>query len=302
MYDELFSKNGLTLDRLHALVLLKEKGSLIRAADGDPVRQSQMSRYLTELASFFEVKLVEKSGKSLKLTQIGEELADVAVRHFDDLTRFQSRSKDLPKTVIISAEPHLLASLVVPHIGRIARSLKDLRFELKAQTAQDMVEALVEQKISLGIFAQISIPRELQSAALLEQHYGVIVPERLAPKGGILNWQRAVAECPLALNKSDERLMNGMRRMSKAINGELVPLLLCSSQEECVVAVKSGHFASVLPLSVIPRLDGTTIQVVEAVELDALGGNIITVWNKRHLLINPHVAKINELLKEFLET
>jgi hypothetical protein len=53
MYRDLFSKTGLSLDRLYALLLLRERGSLIRAAEGDPVKQSQMSRYLRDLSSFF---------------------------------------------------------------------------------------------------------------------------------------------------------------------------------------------------------------------------------------------------------
>ncbi len=43
------------------------------------------------------------------------------------------------------------------------------------------------------------------------------------------------------------------------------------------------------------------MQVVEAPELEELGGKIITAWNKRHLLINPHVKVIQGLLKEFVE-
>src|SRR5271165_7096485 len=108
MYSELFAKTGLSMERLHALVLLQKEGSLIKAAHGDAVRQSQMSRYLTELASYFEVRIVEKSGKTLKLTPAGEELASLAVRHFNELTGFQNRAKNLPKMVVIGAEPNLL--------------------------------------------------------------------------------------------------------------------------------------------------------------------------------------------------
>jgi DNA-binding transcriptional LysR family regulator len=300
MYSELFSRNGLSMDRLHALVLLQQKGSLIRAADGDPGRQSQLSRYLTELASYFETKLVEKSGKSLKLTAAGEELALLAVKHFDEIAKFQSRAKNLPKSVVIAAEPHLLASLIVPHIGRIARSVKGIRFELQAHSPEEIIEALQEQKASLGVFARITIPRDLQSSALFEQHYGVIVPERLAPKGGILTWQRVLEECPNALNKSDARLASGLKRITRDFKGDFAPELMCCSQEECVVAVRSGYYASVLPLSVLSALEGIQIQVVEGPELEELGGKIMTAWNKRHLIINPYVAIIHGLLKELL--
>jgi DNA-binding transcriptional LysR family regulator len=301
MYADLFSKNGLSMDRLHTLVLLLQKGSLIKAAEGDFNRQSQMSRYLKDLASFFEIDLVEKSGKSLKLTTAGRELAALAQKHFEDLTSFQDRAKNLPKTVVIAAEPNLLASLIAPLIGRIGRSAKGIRFELVALHAEEIVEGLHEQKISLGIFAQKPIPKNLQSTALLEQTYGIIIPDRLIQSGSMMTWQRALLECPHALNKSDMRLVRGLKQMLEKITGQFNPMLTCSSQEECVAAVRSGYFASVLPLSVLPSLAGTATQVVESPELEILGGKILAVWDRRHLLINPHVSVLPGLLKESLE-
>jgi DNA-binding transcriptional LysR family regulator len=227
--------------------------------------------------------------------------------HYRDLSGrarqdyFREKAKNLPKTVVIAAEPHLLASLVVPFIGRIARAVKDVRFDLRAHAAGEIIETLQEQKSSLGIFARIPIPRELQSAALLDQHYGVIVPERLDPKRGLLTWRRALLECPIVLNRSDARLVHGLNKMTRGFERQFAPELLCCSQEECVVAVRSGYYASVLPLSVLPALERMEMQVVEAPELEELGGKIITAWNKRHLLINPHVEVVQGLLKEFVE-
>lgn len=300
MCQDLFAKNGLTLDRLYALVLLQEKGSLIRAADGDPVRQSQMSRYLKELASYFEFELVEQSGKSLKLTAAGNELADMAQRHFREILSFRDQAKNLPKTVSIAAEPHLLASMIAPLIGRVGQSRKGLRFELLAMHAEEMIERLQEQKISLGIFAERNIPRNLQSTALKEQNYGIIIPDRLVPTGGMMTWQRAMSQCPCAWNQSDKRLIRSLNQKSQDTKQEFKPALRCSSQEECVAAVRSGYFASVLPLWVLPSLEGVEIQVMEPPELGALSGQVLAAWNKRHFQIHPHLAGIPDLLQEFL--
>ena len=57
---KLFLKSGLSLERLRAFLLFREAGSITRAAGGDPVRVSLISRQLRELEEFFEVELVAK--------------------------------------------------------------------------------------------------------------------------------------------------------------------------------------------------------------------------------------------------
>ena len=289
------------MDRLHALLLLREKGSLIRAAEGDAVRQSQMSRYLKDLASYFELELVERAGKSLKLTAAGEELAGVVQRYFGELSSFQNRAQNLPRTVVIAGESNLLASIITPLIGRLSRPSKECHFELRGLGADQIIEGLHEQKISLGILSQALVPKSLRSMVLMEQRYGIIIPDRLVPSRGMLTSKRALLECPHALDGSDVQLAMGLSQITKKMGGVFKPSLLCSAQDQCIAAVRSGYYASVLPLSSFPSVEGTSTQVVEAPELELLGGKIMTVWNKRHLLVNPHVGPIRDSLKELRE-
>ncbi|HWY75152.1 MAG TPA: hypothetical protein VN281_06020 [Verrucomicrobiae bacterium] len=43
MFERLFAESGLSLDRLRSLLEVGATGSIAKAADGDPVRQSQYS-------------------------------------------------------------------------------------------------------------------------------------------------------------------------------------------------------------------------------------------------------------------
>ena len=52
MFAKLFAQSGLSLDRLRALVEVGATGSIVRAAEGDPARQSQYSRQIKELEDF----------------------------------------------------------------------------------------------------------------------------------------------------------------------------------------------------------------------------------------------------------
>ena len=89
MFEDLFSRGGLSLERLHALILLAEEGSLIRAAKGDSGLQSRYSHHLKELAVYFGVELTERVGKTVRLTANGEKLVQLSREHFQNIVRFR---------------------------------------------------------------------------------------------------------------------------------------------------------------------------------------------------------------------
>src|SRR5689334_20720757 len=78
MFERLFAENGLSLDRLRALLEVGAAGSIVKATGGDPVRQSQYSRQIKELEDFFRVKLVEREGNGTRLTANGRELVRIS--------------------------------------------------------------------------------------------------------------------------------------------------------------------------------------------------------------------------------
>ena len=89
MFQCLFAESGLSLDRLRALVEVGACGSIVRAAEGDPIRQSQYSRQLKELEDFFQVALAERRGKGVQLTVPGRELARISRFFLLGLANFQ---------------------------------------------------------------------------------------------------------------------------------------------------------------------------------------------------------------------
>jgi DNA-binding transcriptional LysR family regulator len=80
MYDSIFISRGLSLGRLKVLLEVDEAGSISGAAEGNPVRQSQYSRQLKELESFFGCELTMKDGRYLRLTERGKKLAMIAAK------------------------------------------------------------------------------------------------------------------------------------------------------------------------------------------------------------------------------
>src|SRR5436190_19413828 len=78
MFDKLFTDRGLSLDRLRAFLKVAATGSIVKAANGDAVKQSQYSRQIREVEDFFRAKLIERHGKGIRLTAKGRELARIS--------------------------------------------------------------------------------------------------------------------------------------------------------------------------------------------------------------------------------
>lgn len=89
MFEHLFSKGGLSLDRLRRFMQMAQAGSIAKAAPGDTNRQSQISRQIRELEQFFGTGLTRRKGKTLSLSAAGEHLALLIRQQLQDLEDFR---------------------------------------------------------------------------------------------------------------------------------------------------------------------------------------------------------------------
>src|SRR6266568_8259698 len=114
MYSKLFAESGLSLDRLKALLEVGAAGSIVKAANGDPVRQSQYSRQIKELENFFRSRLIERQGKGSRLTANGKELARISRFFLLGLSNFQRGCLAEEQTFRIGAGPTFIRQFLLP--------------------------------------------------------------------------------------------------------------------------------------------------------------------------------------------
>ena len=114
MYSKLFAESGLSLDRLKALLEVGAAGSIVKAANGDPVRQSQYSRQIKELENFFRSRLIERQGKGTRLTANGKELARISRFFMLGLSNFQRGCLAEEQTFRIGASATFIRQFLLP--------------------------------------------------------------------------------------------------------------------------------------------------------------------------------------------
>src|SRR5260370_42150259 len=118
MFSRLFAESGLSLDRLRALLEVGAAGSIVKAANGDPVRQSQYSRQIKELEDFFCTRLIERQGKGTRLTPCGKELARISRFFMLGLSNFQRGCLAEEQTFRIGASATFIRQFLLPVLSR----------------------------------------------------------------------------------------------------------------------------------------------------------------------------------------
>lgn len=291
MFEDLFSQQGLSFERLHALVRLSETGSLIRAAKGDPGVQSRYSHYLRELSGFFGTDLTERSGKSIRLTVAGEELVGLVRAHFRDLLDFRLQSRNEPHVFRIGGGDSLLQWLLIPAVGPLRRSERPVRFALKNLRTNEVVAAVQEQRLDFGIVRDDAVPKGLKSEEICLVKHAIFVPERLVSQRGLLTLKKALLDCPHAALASDGQMSHGIQGIAQSLGGQFRPEMMCDSLSQCVAALKTGFYAAVLPLKAWTPDIEMRCHVVEDAPLDALDRKVVLIWHPRLFEVRETVAR-----------
>lgn len=281
MFEELFTEEGLSLERLNALIQLSDAGSLLRAAGDDKGRQSRYSHYLRELSGFFGTKLTTRVGKSIRLTPAGEELVRLSREHFQDLLQFRRDARSEAQEFRLGAGDSLHQWLVVPAVGSLRRPGRSFRFVLEGLRTIEIVARLDEQRLDFGLLRADAVPKSLKSEPVCEIKYAVIVPERLVPQRGMLTLKNALFDCPHAALGSDGQMSQRIQQLAIELKGRFAPELVCDTLSHCLTAVRSGYYASILPLKSWTAGPEMPCHIVEDALLDALDRSVVLAWNPR---------------------
>jgi DNA-binding transcriptional LysR family regulator len=299
MFEKLFAERGLSLDRLRVLIEVHDAGSIAQAAPGDPIRQSQYSRQLREIAEFFGCEVATRRGKILKLTPQGVRLAELTRAHLRSLEDFRAECRAETVDYTIAAGDSLIQWLVIPRIGALLESTPGVRFATANLRTNDIVQQLGDGRVDFGVIRKDALVAGLKSADLGTLTYCVVVPKRLAGRGK-LALREVLSRIPLAAQKADGQFTLRFREIARALGVELQPALACESFPHALAAVRSGRFGAVVPAIATSELEAGTYVEIASVELQNLRRDLVLAWNPRSIRVRPAAGRLAERLKNVL--
>lgn len=178
---DLFAEGGLSLERLRSFLAVAEAGSIAKAADGDPTRQSQFSRQIKELEGFFGVALTRRVGKGLEITEEGRRLADLARVQLRELANFRALHTGGVQRLRVGCSGSVMQWLLIPRLVAFRDALGGASLDLLQMRSKDLVRAVTDGRIDLGVVRSDALPRHAASVPLGSFGYSLFGPKRLAP-------------------------------------------------------------------------------------------------------------------------
>ncbi len=298
-YETLFSRGGLSLDRLRNFVLIADADGISRAADRDPARMSLFSKQIKELEDFFGVAFTRRQGRTMKLTEAGHRLARLARAHLSGLEDFKQTCKGEPQTLSIAAGNSVFEWLLLPQMAKLRQALPHTRFELYSGRTNDLVQRLTEMSVDLALVRENAVARPLTSKRLLNLTYSLFLPQQFATavRAGKLN--QALAELPLATSAGGQF----REYLEAAATKARCPIrieLSCSSFTQAARAVETGAFGAVLPSLAAVEFVPDEVVEVQLPFLKPYARPICLAWNPRLTAVRPVVEQAIKALIQAL--
>lgn len=170
----------MNLNQLKIFYLAAKKGSLSAAAESLYITQPAVTKGIQRLQEHYEIKLFNRFGKKMALTDAGEVLYHIAESIFEmenqaeeSLRDFQQRKRGFIR--ILSSES--FGSYYLPFIiNRFIRLNPKIRIAMEILPTEQIVEKTASLANDLGFISYPVPHKKLISREVLEDSYQIIVP------------------------------------------------------------------------------------------------------------------------------
>jgi DNA-binding transcriptional LysR family regulator len=294
MSVDLFAK-GLSLERLETLLKVHDAGSIVNAAPGEPIRQSQYSRQIKDLATFFGCALLEARGRGRVLTPAGVRLVGIARGMRDALGDFKNAASEEPIAFALGAGDSLLHWWVIPRLARARAKLADARVELVSLAARDIVERVRDARLDFGVVRETEVPSDLKTRALGPFRFALYVPRALRKrrtKSMTPMTPEEILALPFALQQSEPQLNAALEAYASKHRKVLRVALACETFPQAWRAVQSGAYASLLPKLAHGEPGLHEMDAVWPKGMEATASNIVLAWHMRMEDVRPTLAEL----------
>jgi DNA-binding transcriptional LysR family regulator len=285
MFESLFSRGGLSLDRLRSFLELSQAGSISKAASGDLSRQALVSRQIRELEEFFGTELTLRSGKTLVLSPAGQRLALLIREQFQDLNDFQLEQQKQAKSFSIGAGASILEWMVIPAASKIRQALSNPTLHFSSERSRELIEHIRDGRLDFAVVREDAIPERLPRLAISKVRFYLCASRRLVgmqPKAR-LDEASFLHSLPFAANAGGGQLDSTFRQAMIEKCGSFRPAFECDSLLQVRALILQGVCAGLMPSIGIHGLTEKEVVLREFAPMKDYGRALALHWNERQM-------------------
>lgn len=279
-FAALLSRGGLSYDRLINFCRIAEAGSLTKAADGDPGRQSLYSRQIRELEEFFGVELKRREGKGIAITDAGRQLAQLARAHLIGLEDFQREAKRMPKQLSIAAGNSIVEWVLLPKIAELRAALPDTNLQFFSERTSTIIDRLLDMTLDIGLVREDAVVPPLKSKRLFSVGHSLFVPRKFSRGLTAENLKSRIKDIPLATSVGGQ-FRETLETAAAKVKWDLHIAVSCSSFTQAARAVEANACGAVLPDFAARYFDPTKVSQLPLPFLRDRKRTVCLAWNPR---------------------
>lgn len=256
--------HNLSIRHLRAFVTVADCGSFTQAAAQLHLTQSTLTAAIKQLEEQAGLVLLDRTTRRVYLSAEGERFLPVArglLSNFDTaLSDLQAIAAGQSGQVGIAASPSVLSQLLPPVIARFHKQHPAVGIHLRDDSAGGIEQRVLNNEMDFGIGGNHSHHVELSYQPILQDRYGVILPDGhpLLLTEDELEWEQ-LTNSQLIYLTNDTGIRAQLSRMPNDIPGGITlegPLIEVSNPAGLAELVKEG-----IGIAVLPALAATTASV-----------------------------------------
>src|SRR2546426_9093390 len=175
--------------RLRLLVEVQRRGSISAAAEACRVGQPSATKHLKTLEAALGERLLERNGRSSRLTEAGKLVAEHAVRVLDTLDGMREQLqalRDAERGTLALAASTTPGAYVLPSILQcFAERHPRVDVEVVIGSSAWVAERVARRDVSLGLAGEMDLPSGVGAEPFLEDEViGIAAPRQLKLRRG----------------------------------------------------------------------------------------------------------------------
>lgn len=299
MPEDIFSRNGFSLDRLVTLCAVVEAGSIAAAAGTSTSRQSQFSRQIRELEEALGGKLFQRVGKTLQPTPLGLQLARMSRVYLGGIQELAAAEASRPTLVSVGGGEGLLRWILVPALGSLRSMDPPVHLRIRSLRSAEVVRELELGRIDLGLVRKSALGEPHQSEVIGAFEFILAVPRGLlrsrnveeVTSGRSIPYAELMGEGQLATTARDVARAAGIQ-LNRHVQAETLSLLLSM--------VESGDAAAFLPVIAAGRLAQDQVALLRTPEMSSLTRDVALAWIAEVAEQKPGLSQVTRVLSRSL--
>lgn len=189
----------MNLNQLRVFYNVIKKGSYLKAAEELCVTEPAVFIQVRSLERYVGYTLINRFGKELKLTEIGELLYVYAEKIFtlvDDLTLEVKELQELRKGSLRLGSARAIAQYLMPVvISSFHDSHDNISVHLFERGSQELVDDVMQHMLDMAIVARVPYPEQIKAVSFSKEDILIVVsPENKLVKKGIISFKDLAQE------------------------------------------------------------------------------------------------------------